>query len=435
MFKDQLARSFVKRGQDIRLPTEIWTNILCLATRMQDDDEFADNVQSIISTKPFNLLVGVKCDTTGENEEKQIIKDRLCFVKVCKSWYRIAIRFLWSHLKINISPQVCNLIFIIEQLERSPLLRSFVLRVDIDVAWDEMMSNELDEEESCAIIKEIGSLLSTRFYPLLMQLQCLFSPLVFAKGDIPVHPSVVFLLPGGLLPSTQVETRFGADFSWEGGPHFWRHTQILDVNLDGAQLVTGKGYGRSNAPIIFPRLIGLKLASCEDESIIEYITSTWQAPCLQMMTLHLEYTDAWFSLIEWTKSNLVTLHLFTYILPHHSPIEIPSLKTIVVQQCFTKQPLELMSTPGLETLLFQDDEADSLYLRHRCVFAQLLSKTLRGLQFCSNVTYYRRGNSTKVGNKYDLFMNGGLEIAFQFDPLCNQERSQAVKHGWLIGEV
>ncbi|CAG8614652.1 13209_t:CDS:2, partial [Acaulospora colombiana] len=359
-----------------QLPVEILTQIISLATRMHEQDEFYGQPSSIPFTEPSRLLSEPHLSPSARHEEKSSFRDRLSFVRVCKFWHDVGVRFLWSNLTIKLLPDLRVCAQVIETLEQKSNYGSFVRRVQLNAVWAELMSDEVDNSTSYAIVNKVQEAIHSRLYPRLNRLQVLVAPQVFATGQqmlcscyqedsaLPFYSTIITAM-----------TTVGKAF--------------LDIDLDNATIPdpdspTTKSRD-SPTTILFPQLISLRVRSCDELEILEDIEQHWRAPALQTLSLHFEYIEMWHILVNWAKETLTTLHIYTDSLPDTEPIHLPKLKTLVIQDCMRFDWAELMDAPNVETLIF-GDKVD--FFQNGGFFAQAFAGMLTNYPLCSKVSYY-----------------------------------------------
>ncbi|PVF97156.1 hypothetical protein CPB86DRAFT_798295 [Serendipita vermifera] len=312
-----------------KLPAEVLTQVISLATQMHEQDEFSDQSPSISFTEPSRLLSEPQISLYARNEEKNVLRDRLSFVQV------------------------------IEALGRNPSYGPFVRRVQLDAVWAELMSDETDNRTSCAISWWLPK------FSLLGKLRRFQTSYSYCQGDS-------FLL----IDST---SHYSYTYCWEGGSHFWNNVQSLDIDLDNATFLNST---ESPTIVLFPRLISLRVRSGDDRAILEDIEQNWRAPALQTLSLHFEYIDMWYILVNWAKETLTTLHLCTESLPDSEPIHLPKLETLVIQECMRSDWAELIIAPNVATLVFGDNVN---FFQYGGFFAQVFTKMIANYPSCSKV--------------------------------------------------
>jgi hypothetical protein len=424
---EQKKQILIKKERNIQLPVEVLTQVISLATRMHEQDEFYDQASAFSSTEPSRFLTEPDLSLSARNEERNVFKDRLSFIQVCKVWYQVAIRFLWSNLKIKILPDLRECVQIIEIFERNPEFESFVRRVQLDAVWEELSSDETDNRTSCIIINKVRETIGSRLYPRLKRVRVLFAPQVFATGQHTIAPDAVFLLPGGLPPSNRLDSHYSYTYDWEGGAHFWSNVQFLDLDLANATL-SNSANSSSWTMVHFPQLIGLRVRSCDDSAILEDIEKHWRAPALQSLSLHFEHTELWSILVRWAKESLITLHLRTDEIPYEDPIHLSGLKTLIIQGCVAYDWAEFLIAPNVETLIFEDHHLN--FFVNGGAFVPFFTTMIGHYPLCSKVAYYKAKDLSPVDEDAPT-TSREMERLFEFDPSDPLDRDMAVHQGWL----
>jgi hypothetical protein len=358
------------------IPTEIWREILQYATEIQGWDEFGYDTCS--------HLLQLDCSRSyyiPYRKERQALRDRLHLVLVCKLWHQIAIQFLWSHLKLKASSWARIGDQLQDLLDRQPELCSFVIRLDIS---DSLYSDDLSEENT-SIYQEMKAFLDSQLYPRLRRLRVLCAPQALATGNHPTHPTIVYIHSGEACHSIGGTSEWIEDDTWDAGSHFWRHAKILDLNVEFSAFSSEID---TTETIMFPELTSLTVRAGIDRHLVHHVATHWRAPSLTVLILQFNDTDAWIYLLRWSSTTLVSLNLSTNHLNRDAPIDLPNLKTLLLQGCFTKEWTEVIAAPALTTITFKDPNVDLIYTRNRGAFALLVDRVVNRYSQCKSVAYY-----------------------------------------------
>ena len=113
-----------------RVPIEIWHDIFEFVTSVPRKYEFTlDGAAYVMMNEASRAEIGIP--TPKEAEE--ITRFLYSIVHVCKHWYAIGIKALWSHLRINIFGDAIRAIEgIQEAIRRDTFLAAQVMGVDKD---------------------------------------------------------------------------------------------------------------------------------------------------------------------------------------------------------------------------------------------------------------------------------------------------------------
>jgi len=103
-----------------RVPVEVWHEIFGFVTSKY---EFTLDGRAYVM-----MNEGLRAEEAAE-----ITKSRFSIIRVCKYWYAIGIKALWSHLRINVYGEPIRAIEgIQEAIRRDPLLASYVIRLSLE---------------------------------------------------------------------------------------------------------------------------------------------------------------------------------------------------------------------------------------------------------------------------------------------------------------
>ena len=116
-------------GSSVRLPVELWIQVLTLAAGHPTKDEFADKVESY-ERFPRDQRTIFPQMTRGE--ETILLRSRIVLALVCKAWYPIVIKLLWSHLRVILNKALFNAMErVLETLHHNPHIGTLVRHLTI----------------------------------------------------------------------------------------------------------------------------------------------------------------------------------------------------------------------------------------------------------------------------------------------------------------
>lgn len=110
-------------------PVEIWRHIFSFSTEIEDRDEFSLEDQAL-GMMPCNQ----ECRSSHLTHEelRSILRIRLSIVRVCRHWYDIGIRALWSHFRIQRAKWQSQIFNLEEVLGEKPEFGLYVVRITIE---------------------------------------------------------------------------------------------------------------------------------------------------------------------------------------------------------------------------------------------------------------------------------------------------------------
>jgi hypothetical protein len=384
-----------------RVPVELWHQILRFATEVEDGDEFGLLQSSKLSLEYgeniFNCIVPAR-------EQQRAFRTRLSTVLVCRGWHAIATRFLWSHLILD---QEMWMQLVVPEPESE--VWSFVKRLDVYpiLNGDAGVTNQTSGLE----FKEC---LFTRIYPHLRNLRILSAPHSLAMGEYNCCLDIVTLHPSGFISLLLGDIDEGDnENAWDGEPHFWRHARRLDLDLDFTQL-SSNARNSPNKDILFPRMVHLGIHSPHCEALVAHITAHWKIPKLQVLSIRSGYAQNCASLLTWSSRTLHTLELSAIALKPTIPVLLPSLTSIIVENCFFQGWDRVIEAPLLLKLSFCDSMANTMFEHNRGRFARILGQISSRYSTCCSITFFRF-----------------KELIFTFNPTDSLERAKANRNGWL----
>ncbi|PVF98267.1 hypothetical protein CPB86DRAFT_362004 [Serendipita vermifera] len=394
-----------------RLPLELLHQILAYAAS-PDYDEFG--YEATFEAVPSSGAPPTYIST----DEVWVFKDRLHIAMVCKLWYKIGIRFLWSHLSLTISWWKRHQDHFPNLLLREPTLCTYIIRLDLSYSFNETASfEELDpvehqtpSEHEISTKLEFTQFVQMCMYPHLSNLQLLCSDYSLANIDGAVSPTITYLFSEGKEHGEWDEV----NHVWDGGSYLWRHTRMLELDLEGCLCLLDDN--SRVLPVSLSRLEELTLKNCEDPGVIEQINSSWNAPLLHTLVVYVKYADLSVDSLRWASKTLVNLSLSSVGIMEGTPVEFPILRTLVLQNCFTKRWKAVIDAPALTNILFEDHAADRLYTLARDRFAHIVANTLAPYPSCKSITFYR---------SYQV------DYEFSFDPSDKVQLAEAIKNQWV----
>jgi hypothetical protein len=232
---------------DERVPIEIWCHIFALGTEIPGKNEFSmdgDTYHPIEFDDPS--ILGVP----DRSEQIQILKFRLNVVLVCKNWYSMGIRALWSHLWFTQSRRLGP--SIAQSLGLKPELALYVIRLT------------LVQDRGTSRTDQYLAWITTR----IINARIIDCPIDAITEDSVVRPDILLLPPSmlfirdlGVLSSIFAEIRT------------LRISLYLETTL-----------GNFKGPIEFPRLENLYLFSAVGLRG-ESLTGLWKMPSLRSLNL------------------------------------------------------------------------------------------------------------------------------------------------------
>ncbi|PVF98268.1 hypothetical protein CPB86DRAFT_797414 [Serendipita vermifera] len=389
------------------LPEEMLQEILAFAT-CADFDEFAHD--STFEPVPSRGLSPnyISADIIW------VFEDRLSVVLVCKSWYKLGLRFLYSHLRLDISWWNHNRDQFTKLLSREPTLCSYIIRLDLSESSDEFdESDPFDEPttpDTTDSKRDFRQFIKTHLFPHLTNLRLLCSNYTLASGDYPIYPAIVNLSEEG----KGLMVWGPPDYYWDGASHFWRNARVLELDLEYCGFSDDSSSFRS---VSLPRLEQLVLKESTDPGIMNQIGASWTAPNLHTLILYFSHVEFSIGSISWASKTLVNLLLASEYFVGNTLVEFPVLQTLVIQQCFTKGWREFVFAPALKTIAFEDGVMDGFYKRDRDKFARQIADTLTRYPLCNSITFYRVHH---------------VDREFSFDPSDKIQYAEAIKKQWVL---
>lgn len=411
-----------------KTPPELWHQILDMATSIDDYDEFGEKGGSSTSLEHGEEVF--PC-VVPPREQQLAFRYRLGLALVCQAWHPIAIRFLWSHVTLDIESWTRE--SFISVTEAHHYLWAFVKRLDIIY-----LPSRYPEESEPVVTAKFNAFLSVSVYPHLVRLRVLCTPQNLATGIHSLEPEIVSLYPAGLpLPDFDIYSSEG-DFLWDGGSHFWKSAKILDLDLDMSQ-VSEPTIPVPAEDIIFPNLVKICIRSACSDSIVHHITTYWKAPSLLVLSLKMTHadTEVWWPLLLWARTTVETLHISTPSLHTATgTILFPALTSLSLEHCFRSAWYNMLDAPYLNRISFTDAAMDAIFERQRPKFARSVTRALENSTKCTRISYYTLEMATVYDDANDTRTVTERvptpSLVFSFDPTSQSDRALAVKNGWLL---
>jgi hypothetical protein len=258
-----------------RVPFEIWMEIFIFATIIPGKDD--------LTVDPI-AYTAMTCDKASSNiltpaEQFQVYCGRLEIIRVCRYWYAIGVRLLWSHLRVTLPDSTGRFRHIYHILERRPEISKSIIRLTIRYRPNSRYGGAVSVER---MIKHLTNL------------RILYCPTEFGTIGHFYRPDIVVLNP-----------QFGVHqvLPMLGG-RFWLNVRIL---------IFRQGLGRimTYAPeeVEFSQLETLHIHD-EHGNVLKYIAEYWRMPVLR--TLSIETTSpssGWIKILESCAMNLQKLEL------------------------------------------------------------------------------------------------------------------------------
>lgn len=227
------------------------------------------------------------CDNASSNiltptEQSQIYDGRLNIIRVCRYWYAIGVRLLWSHLRITLPDSTGILRHVYNILERRPEISRSVIRLTIRYRPDS---------------EHFGALSIERMIKHLSNLRILCCPTELGTIGHFYLPNIVVLIPQSkvhqILPML--------------GGKFWLNIRILIFRRGLGPIVT-----YAPEEIEFSQL-GILRVHDEHGDVLRYIAEYWKMPALHTLSIEISNTTSsshqWVKILESCATNLRKLEL------------------------------------------------------------------------------------------------------------------------------
>jgi hypothetical protein len=268
------------------LPVEIWQRIfeLTVATVIYNGNELW--VPS--STRNY-LTCEVRPPSLDlvEYEQHKLFELRHSLILVCKSWYFMAISFLWIHVRIRVDNMHDHLTAIHQTLRNNPSFASYVRRLSI---WSSIPMST----SNTRMISEIVSRL-TRLH---------FVSLPHLSGPIPRGSGIVLR-----YEQEQRHSKFGEE--------------LLEHDKESQNIIV---------PSIRPRIAQLRSRSA-DSNEIEWCSQIWDLSSVRVLSVSAQNPMIWALAVGRMSSSLNKLELLVsrrlLLIPEMArSINFPELKTL-----------------------------------------------------------------------------------------------------------
>lgn len=194
------------------LLTEIWQAIFAIASDpLQYFNCFRPNFK-VPSNWFFSDRIEVLLHESEDEDNQALFSTRLSIILVCKSWYFMGIRLLWSHLRLKEADDTGIASMVHKELYDNPTIASYVTSLTIIPHLHQTIFDE------CIEMLPIAKII-----PLLANLTAISCPSHVATRVPPLlHLDTVIL-------TTDTYSNFHYSY-WDKiiiGSHFWQHCQTL----------------------------------------------------------------------------------------------------------------------------------------------------------------------------------------------------------------
>jgi hypothetical protein len=293
-----------------RVPPELWLRIFESTTPVPSNYQFdLERAACALVNEDYQL----EHNLTTKLEEYQAIKCRLAVVQVCKYWYEAGIQALWSHLSLRSTNKIIEILDgVRDTIERRPALAASVIQVSL-------------QNESLITLGKRGPISShlENIIPRLISLKIIICP--------PVYGCCI------ARPSLDVAV-LHQDFVTDNDPamidicNYFKAVRVLDVDMSMSMRDPARAV--PDGDILFPRLEGLAI-STPNHRTIKCITSQWQIPRLQRLSICSPLPSQWKAFIEKCGSTLQVLELrfVGKSIINGLDIHMPVLKELHISDC------------------------------------------------------------------------------------------------------
>jgi hypothetical protein len=286
-----------------RVPAELWLKIFESMTPVPSNYQFdLERAACTLANEDYRL----EHKYLTILEETQAIQYRLAVVQVCRYWYEVGIQALWSHLSLRITERILEILSGIRHaIERRPALAASVIQVSLQ-----------NEHLTLRNQKFISSHLE-KIIPQLNSLKIIICPQVYGRYMARPSLDVVVLhqdfVTDNKLAMTDIRNYFTT-------------VRVLDVDLS----MRCPARADSSGDVLFPRLERLAISS-SIQNTIKCISSQWQIPRLQKLSICSHLSLEWINFIERCGSTLQVLRFAGKY--HILNVRIPALKELHVSDC------------------------------------------------------------------------------------------------------
>jgi hypothetical protein len=303
-----------------RVPIEVWREIFELVTLFPRQCEFTkDGAAYVLANEASRAETGIPTS----KEEDEITESRFSIIRVCKLWYSIGIRALWSHLRIDVCTEPIRAIEGIQgAINRDISIASYVIRITLE-----------ESRRKTAVTSGVLDGLLQRLTSQLPSLQIFVCPGIYACGmakssiDIvvwtrPTYPDVFHRV---LKQTTYIQ-----------------NARVLSISLRANNLVQFNW-----EPVLFPRLESLYL-QVHSLQIINKLTRDWEIPNLRILSINSISATYWLDFIEKWGTNMDILELSNTNSEWPRSIQLPNLKELRVDEVLWRS--YRLAAPKLERL-------------------------------------------------------------------------------------
>jgi hypothetical protein len=283
-----------------RVPAEIWHEIFEFVTSVPRKYEFTmDDVAYITANEEKKTETGIPTSQRAD----EITKSRFSTIRVCKDWYGIGIKALWSHLRIDVCTEPIRAIEGIQgAISRDVTIASYVIRITL------RDSGKKPPVESGVLEGPLRRLTSQ-----LPSLQIFICPGIYGSGMVkPSLDIVVWKTCCWCETFRHVLERAS----------YIENARVFSICVDRYFLPTF-----DFLPMLFYRLESLRVKIYSLKTI-DNLTRSWEFPNLRTLSIQTTYITRLLNFIEKWSANLEILEISLAKSEWLRSINLPNVKEL-----------------------------------------------------------------------------------------------------------
>lgn len=295
------------------LPTEIWQYIFRIAGDPLDYFNRVDPQFGVASNWFFSDKTEATIRDYGDWAYPFLFRTRLSIILVCKSWYFMGIRLLWSHLRVRERDDRGFVSTIYQSLKQNPAIASYIIRLTI-VPLTVRRSDNFSTKEDTPIVQIVPLL------PNLTTISC--SSLLAARlpSSLPILSAIIHNVSSSATQNSLWYNNIPIK------PYFWHHCHTLSFVLTKDQW---RGQANPQHQYTFHNLVNLRLCM-PAPSAISWILGCWEFPVLKNLSIVSNNHRGWIPFIKSVRLTIESLQVPSHIdyAMETDTLEMPKLKEL-----------------------------------------------------------------------------------------------------------
>lgn len=362
-----------------KVPVELWTEIFWFATAIAGKDDLCcDGLAYDILPREETGISSVY----NYSELSQLLGERHKIVHVCRSWYAIGIKSLWSHLIIRPSVTENQLHRLNKILEARCDLAAAVIRLTIQFDRDVEFRQSARE----------GIL------PLLPNLRIISSPF----GSVDKSPMATVQIATVFNLRVFISTR-----SYKFGD-CWKNLQALCITVEY----------QSHQPNIvsLPQLRHLRLIR-NDQSGGQRIVTHWKLPNLQTLSIQSLWSNFWGDLLRSCRGTLEQLEISAMNSYETEEIIMPRLSSFLISNLYAEGWLPCIKSAQLSRVALFGVDFIHEFRSNRDEVIRTIQSILSSYETLTSLCIYEEGRYLSPKTKYGItqediesLRSGGITI-------------------------